>query len=68
MMSMPFEPSTLVILTVAEALFAIPAGLVLRRIGLSFWWALLCFIPIGALLGLWVLAFASWTPARVVKE
>ena len=67
MMPMPFETSTLLILTVAEALFAIPAGLVLRRIGISFWWALLCFIPVAALLGLWVLALTSWTP-RAVKE
>ena len=45
-----------------EALFAIPAGLVLKRTGHSMWWSLLCFIPIAALFGLWVLALTRWTP------
>lgn len=63
MMSMPISMSTLVILTVIEALFAIPAGMVLKRTGHSMWWALLCFIPIAALFGLWVLAFTRWRPA-----
>jgi ABC-type multidrug transport system permease subunit len=43
-------------------LFAIPAGLVLKRTGHSIWWALLCFVPIAALIGLWVLALTRWTP------
>ena len=55
--------SFLIKVMVAEALFAIPAGLVLKRTGHSMWWALLCFVPIAALLGLWVLAFARWRPA-----
>ena len=52
----------MVTLMIVEALFAIPAGLVLRRIGHSMWWALLCFVPLAALAGLWILAFARWTP------
>jgi hypothetical protein len=48
---------------VVAALFAIPAGMVLKRTGHSMWWALLCFVPIAALLGLWVLAFTRWRPA-----
>jgi hypothetical protein len=54
------DPSFLIKMAVVEALFAIPAGLVLKRTGHSIWWALLCFIPIAALVGLWVLAFTRW--------
>ncbi len=67
---MPMMPSTsmLIVMTIAEALFAIPTGMVLKRTGHAMWWALLCFIPVAALLGLWVIAFTSWTPARTVTE
>jgi hypothetical protein len=54
--------SMLMILTIAELLFAVPAGMVLKRLGFSMWWALLCLVPIAALLGLWVLAFIRWAP------
>jgi hypothetical protein len=67
MMSM-ISTSMFVIMTVAEALFAVPAAMVLKRTGHSPWWALLCFIPVAALLGLWVMAFTSWTPTRAVTE
>jgi hypothetical protein len=56
------DPNFLIKVMVALSLFAIPAGLVLKRTGHSIWWALLCFIPIAALVGLWVLAFTRWTP------
>ncbi len=56
------DPNFLIKVMAAEALFAIPAGLVLKRTGHSMWWALLCFIPVAALVGLWVLAFTRWTP------
>ncbi len=62
MTQMPFSPSFMITLMIVEGLFAIPAGIVLKRIGHSVWWALLCFIPLAALLGLWVLAFTKWTP------
>jgi hypothetical protein len=42
--------------------------MVLKRTGHSPWWALLCFIPVAALLGLWVMAFTAWTPTRAVTE
>jgi hypothetical protein len=48
---------------VVATLFAIPTGMVLKRTGHAMWWALLCYIPIAALLGLWVLAFSRWRPA-----
>ena len=62
MAPLPVSPSFMITLMIVEALFAIPAGIVLRRIGHSMWWALLCFVPLAALAGLWVLAFARWTP------
>ncbi len=64
---MPLSMSMLVILTVTEALFAIPGAMVLKRTGHSPWWALLCFVPVAALLGLWVLAFTSWTAPRAAQ-
>src|ERR1019366_3200600 len=68
MMPLPLSSSTFMILMVVEALFAIPAGLVLKRTGHSMWWSLLCFIPIAALFGLWVLALTRWTPTRPVSD
>jgi hypothetical protein len=65
---MQISTSMFVVMTVAEALFAVPAAIVLKRTGHSPWWALLCFIPVAALLGLWVMAFTSWTPTRAVTE
>ena len=62
MAQMPFSPSFMITLMIVAALFAIPAGMVLRRIGLSMWWALLCFVPLAALAGLWLLAFSKWAP------
>lgn len=67
-MMMPISTSVLWFMTLGEALFAIPAAMVLRRTGHSPWWALLCFIPVAALVGLWVMAFTSWTPERTVTE
>ena len=62
------DPSFFIKVTVVEALFAIPAGLILKRTGHSMWWALLCFIPIAALFGLWVLAFTRWKPVEPNKS
>lgn len=50
----------LVVSGLIELLFAIPAGLILKRIGYSSWWALLCFVPIAALFGIWLVAFVKW--------
>jgi hypothetical protein len=51
-------PQLLLDLFVALSLFAIPAGIVLKRIGYSPAWALLCYFPLLAMVGLWVLALA----------
>ncbi|HEX4104753.1 MAG TPA: hypothetical protein VHX92_00840 [Rhizomicrobium sp.] len=65
---MMISTSMFIVMTVTEALFAVPAAIVLKRTGHSPWWALLCFIPVAALLGLWVMAFTSWTAERSVTE
>ena len=38
-----------VICSIIEMLFAIPSGMILKRMGFSSWWALLCFVPVVAL-------------------
>jgi hypothetical protein len=68
MVPFSLDPGFLIKVMVVEALFAIPAGLVLKRTGHSMWWALLCLIPIAALVGLWVLAFTRWTPPSPETE
>jgi hypothetical protein len=68
MMPMMISTSMFIVMTVTEALFAVPAAMVLKRTGHSPWWALLCFVPVAALLGLWVLAFTGWTTSRPVTE
>ena len=58
---MPVIAPQILYLTLAlELITAIPAGLSLKRIGFSPWWALLCFFPFFAILALWVLAFIRW--------
>lgn len=38
-----------------------PASRILRKAGFSPWWSLgLLVVPVGWLIGLWVLAFARW--------
>jgi hypothetical protein len=68
MTALSLDPGFLIKAMAVAALFAIPAGLVLKRTGHSMWWALLCFIPIAALAGLWVLAFTRWTPPSPEAE
>lgn len=63
-MMTPMPLGTIVTMLVFLALIAIPAAIVLKRIGRSPWWALLCFVPIAAMLGLWVLALGPWVLRR----
>jgi hypothetical protein len=51
-------PQLLLYLFVFSSLFAIPAGMVLKRMGYSPAWALLCYFPLLAMAGLWVLALS----------
>lgn len=43
---------------------AIPVALILRRIGLSPWWAVLCVLPVISWVGVWALAFVRWPNVR----
>jgi hypothetical protein len=58
----------LMICAIIEMLFAIPAGIILKRMGFSSWWALLCFVPIAALFSLWLLAFIRWPRETVPTQ
>jgi H+/Cl- antiporter ClcA len=46
------------LLTFVLVLF--PLGLILRRMGHSEWWALIIFLPLGVIVGLWLLAYGRW--------
>ena len=50
-----------VVLLIAVALFCIPLARILNRTGHSGWWALLYFVPVANLIGLWVWAYKKWT-------
>jgi ABC-type proline/glycine betaine transport system permease subunit len=47
-------------LIIAFVIIGVPTGIILKRLGYSEWWSLVIFIPGGALVGLWVLAYANW--------
>ena len=50
----------LITLFVLCTLVAIPGAAILRRLGYNRAWALLCYVPILALVGIWALAFIQW--------
>ena len=52
-------PQALTFLFVFWSLFAIPSGILLKKMGHSPVWAVLWYIPVLAIVGLWVLAFSS---------
>lgn len=51
-------------LIIALILIGIPAAVVLGKAGYSRWWAILAFIPVVNLIGLWVFAFSNWPVLR----
>lgn len=55
-----FLGSPLVMMALILSLLVIPLWRILKRTGHSGWWSLLLFIPLGNLLGLWLLAYARW--------
>jgi len=57
----------LILLAIVAAGFGYPAAKILNRLGYSGFWAVLVFIPLTAMIGLWVLAFADW-PAQARKS
>lgn len=52
-----------IMFALAIVLYVYPIGRILRRIGLSPYWALIALVPLVNLFGLWVLAFNAW-PGR----
>ena len=44
-----------------------PIVKIVRRAGFSGWWSLLFFVPLGIILGLWLLALKRW-PALSDKD
>jgi hypothetical protein len=49
-----------IVFLVMAVVLLYPIGRILKRIGLSPFWAVLAFVPLLNLLGLWVLAFVDW--------
>lgn len=39
---------------------AVPAGMILRRLGFSQWLAIFFIVPIAWIVAVWALAFARW--------
>jgi hypothetical protein len=48
------------IIPLAVLATVIPIARILKRIGVSPWWAILYFVPLVNLVGLWMLAFSDW--------
>lgn len=51
---------------VLMGLLVYPVSRVVRRAGFSAWWSLLALVPLGNIVGLWLLAFKRW-PATDAK-
>ena len=49
-----------VMFVIFAVLVLYPTGRILSRIGFSPFWSILALIPIANLLGLWILALATW--------
>ena len=61
MISSLFSLTALIVgLVLTFVLVIFPLGLVLRRMGHSEWWALIVFVPLGLIVGLWLAAYARW--------
>jgi hypothetical protein len=54
----------LLILAIWVAAVGWPIGIILRRVGFSPWWAILAFVPLANVVGLWVLATTAWPDRR----
>ena len=51
------------IVALAVAMF-FPIGRILWRMGYSVWWLLLVLVPLGPVIGIWVVAFSEWPRLR----
>jgi hypothetical protein len=55
-----FGPTHWLFFAVMVAVILYPIGRILKRIGMSPFWSVVALIPLGNLVGLWVLAFVDW--------
>jgi RsiW-degrading membrane proteinase PrsW (M82 family) len=64
------HPFFLVFLTIALVLHVllvvVPGFMILRKMGYSGWWVLVNYLPLGTIIGLWLLATANWPVERRV--
>lgn len=49
-----------VVLGTIAILTLFPIGRILSRMGYSVWWLLIFVVPLGPIIGLWIIAFANW--------
>jgi|GEM_PF-3199402 hypothetical protein len=60
-------PTQFMIIILMSVAAALPASIILRRLGFSGWWSVVCFIPALAILFLWYLAFTRWPTAETAN-
>jgi hypothetical protein len=58
-----YGPVHWLMFVVIVALVAYPVGRILKRMGFSPLWAILAFLPLINLLGLWIVALSDWPRA-----
>lgn len=61
-------PVHLLILLIVLTIFWIPAAVILKRAGYHPAWILLAFLPGGAIIGLWIFAFAKWPALSAQRQ
>jgi hypothetical protein len=57
---MEFSPFHWLVVLLIIGFLLVPIARIIRRTGNSPWWCLLFFVPLGNLIGLWLLAFLPW--------
>jgi len=63
-----FLGSPLVMLLIILPIVLVPFWRIVKRTGHSGWWSLLAFIPLGNLIGLWLLAFVQWPAVDTTRK
>ena len=53
---------------IAGPVSIIPIWRIVHRLGLNPAWSLLYFVPIGGLIGLWLLAWAHWPKLEAAEQ
>ena len=63
-----FLGSPLVMMVIVMIIGLVPLWRIVTRTGHNGWWSLLAFVPIGNLIGLWILAFTRWPAVDTRQE